>query len=51
MLTDKNQTKRFKTVKKCKHHGPVDKNQLLDRLLNAGYVIDERKNKSKLICL
>ena len=31
------------TEKNSKCYRPVNKNQLLDRLLDAGYVIDERK--------
>ena len=51
MLPDKKQKYGSKQHKKFKHHRPIDQNQLLDRLLDAGYVIDERKNRSKSICL
>ena len=37
--------------KNSKRHRPVNKNQLFDKLLDVEYVIDERKNKSKSICL
>ena len=45
-------TKKYgsKQGKNSKRHRPVHKNQLFDRLLDAGYFTDERKKRSKSIC-